>query len=135
MVGVFTSWNLTDSTSRGLFNQTVSWLQHLLMAEPQRGPLFFSPSLPVSTVSSFLPSFIPLKYVPDIQSFHRAYSLVGVTDIRASLMTQKVKNPPAMPETQVQSSGEGNGNSLQYSCLKSSIDRGAWGREELNITE
>jgi len=60
---------------------------------------------------------------------------VGVTDIRASLMTQKVKKPPAMPETQVQSSGEGNGNSLQYSCLKSSIDRGAWGREELNITE
>jgi len=24
------------------------------------------------------------------------------------------------------SPGEGNGNSLQYSCLKNSIDRGAW---------
>ena len=24
------------------------------------------------------------------------------------------------------SSGEGNGNSLQYSCLESSTDRGAW---------
>ena len=34
---------------------------------------------------------------------------------------------------------EGNGNSLQYSCLKNSMDRGAWwatvhGVEELNRT-
>ena len=25
------------------------------------------------------------------------------------------------------SSGEGNGNPLQYSCLENSMDRGAWG--------
>ena len=37
--------------------------------------------------------------------------------------------------------GEGNGNPLQYSCLKNSVDRGAWqatvhgGRKELDITE
>ena len=24
------------------------------------------------------------------------------------------------------STGEGNGNSLQYSCLENSVDRGAW---------
>ena len=35
--------------------------------------------------------------------------------------------------------GEGNGNSLQYSCLKKSMDRGAWwatvhGVEELDMT-
>ena len=35
--------------------------------------------------------------------------------------------------------GEGNGNSLQYSCLKNSMDRGAWwatghGVEELDMT-
>ena len=47
-------------------------------------------------------------------------------------MVQMVKNLPAMPETQVLSlgwvraSGEGNGNPLQYSCLKNSMDRGAW---------
>ena len=41
-------------------------------------------------------------------------------------------NPPAMQETQVQSLGqedssaEGNGNLLQYSCLQNSIDSGAW---------
>ena len=29
------------------------------------------------------------------------------------------------------SSGEGNGNLLQYSCLENSIDRGAWRATEL----
>ena len=47
-------------------------------------------------------------------------------------MAQMVKNLPAMPETQLLSlgwgrySGEGNGNPLQYSCLKNSMDRRAW---------
>ena len=43
-----------------------------------------------------------------------------------------VKNLPAMQETQVQSlgdqddpPGERNGNPVQYSCLKYSMDRGA----------
>ena len=46
-----------------------------------------------------------------------------------------VKNPPAnagdigdkgmIPE-QRRSSGEGNGKTLQYSCLEKPIDRGAW---------
>ena len=46
-----------------------------------------------------------------------------------------VKNPPAnigdlrvmgsIPESG-RSPGEGNGNSLQYSCLENPIDRGAW---------
>ena len=43
-----------------------------------------------------------------------------------------VKNPPAnagdpgsFPGSG-RSSGEGNGNPLQYSCLESSMDRGAW---------
>ena len=50
----------------------------------------------------------------------------------ASLVAQTVKNLPAMWETQIRSvgqgraPGEGNGNPLQYSCLKNSIDRGAW---------
>ena len=42
-----------------------------------------------------------------------------------------VKNLPAMQETQVRSlgrkdPGEANGNQLQCSCLKNSMDRGAW---------
>ena len=38
------------------------------------------------------------------------------------------------------SPGEGNGNSLQYSCLENPVDQGAWwaavhGRKELGTTE
>ena len=33
------------------------------------------------------------------------------------------------------SPGEGNAKPIQYSCLKSSTDRGAWGRKELDTTE
>ena len=48
-------------------------------------------------------------------------------------MAQRVKNLPAMQQKQelwVQSLGQEdpraeNGNALQYSCLKNSIDRGA----------
>ena len=50
-------------------------------------------------------------------------------------MAQWVKNPPAMQETQEtrvrslgqqDSPGEGIGNPLQYSCLKTPADRGVW---------
>ena len=43
-----------------------------------------------------------------------------------------IKNLPAVQETEVQSLGweessaEGNGNPLQYSCLENPMDRGAW---------
>ena len=38
-----------------------------------------------------------------------------------------VKNPPAMKETWVRKiPGEGNGNPLQYSCLKNPMGKGAW---------
>ena len=51
-------------------------------------------------------------------------------------MAQLVKNPPARAEDArdvglIPGSGgspeTGNGNSLQYSCLENSLDRGAWG--------
>ena len=47
-------------------------------------------------------------------------------------MAQMVKRLPTMQETWVQflgqekSPGEGNGNLLQYSCLKNPEDGGAW---------
>ena len=50
----------------------------------------------------------------------------------ASLVAQKVKNPPAkrvdlgsIPEL-VRSPGGGHGNPLQYSCLENSMNRGGW---------
>ena len=42
----------------------------------------------------------------------------------ASLVSQMAKNLPAMWETR--STGKGNGNPLQYSCLENSMDIGAW---------
>ena len=50
----------------------------------------------------------------------------------AFLVGQMVKSLPAIQETWVQYLGwedpprEGNGDPLQYSCLESSMDRGAW---------
>ena len=58
--------------------------------------------------------------------------------VRASLVAQLVKNPPAMQETAYnagdpgltlgsgRSSGEGNGNPFQYFCLGNPMHRGAW---------
>ena len=49
-----------------------------------------------------------------------------------SLVTQMVKNLPAVQETRFQSLGQGdppgeeNGYPPQYSCLENSMDRGAW---------
>ena len=55
-----------------------------------------------------------------------------------------VKNPPAsgrdardmgsIPESG-RSPGEGNGNSLQYSCLGNPMDRGAWGATVHGVTK
>ena len=51
---------------------------------------------------------------------------------QASLMTQTVKNPPAMRETWVQSLGwedpleEDMAAPLQYSSLENSVDGGSW---------
>ena len=64
----------------------------------------------------------------------------------ASLVTQRVKNLPAMQETWVQflgwedSLGEGNSYPLQYSGLENSMDRGSWqatvhGGTESDMTE
>ena len=47
-------------------------------------------------------------------------------------MAQRLKRLPAMREIRVRSlgredsSGEGNGNPLQYSCLENPTDGGAW---------
>ena len=48
------------------------------------------------------------------------------------------EKPPANAEGKAlipgsgRSSGEGNGNPLQYSCLKSLTDRGAWGLQSMD---
>ena len=61
-------------------------------------------------------------------SFQSRYRLRAMDFTGGSVL----KNPPAnagdtvlVPESG-RSPGEGNGNSLQYSCLENSVDRGAW---------
>ena len=55
----------------------------------------------------------------------------GLDAERASLVSQTVKNLPAVQEIPGsipgfgRSPGEGNDNSLQYSCLENPMDRGA----------
>ena len=50
--------------------------------------------------------------------------------LRASLVAQMVKNPATRDPGSIlglgRSRGGGNSNSLQYSCLENSMDRGAW---------
>ena len=61
--------------------------------------------------------------------------------VGASLVAQKVKksacnagDPGSIPESG-RSPGDGNGYSFQYSCLKNSIDRGAWQAAVHGVTE
>jgi len=72
----------------------------------------------------------PQMWIELIQSIH--FDLNFCLKLRAFLVAQTVKNLPAVWETPGlipglgRSSGEGNGNPLQYSCLENSMDRGAW---------
>ena len=59
----------------------------------------------------------------------------ATSDLRASLIAQSVKNPPAnagdiRDPSSIPGSGSspggGNSNPLQYSCLENPMDRGAW---------
>ena len=66
------------------------------------------------------------------------YLYKSIISIWSSLVTQTVKNLPAMQETTCsagdtglipgsgRSLGEGNGNPFQYSCPENSMDRRAW---------
>ena len=59
---------------------------------------------------------------------------------RASLVSQLVRNLPAVQETLDsipglgRSPGEGNGTPLQYSCLGNPMDGGAWGATVHGVT-
>ena len=58
-----------------------------------------------------------------------------------SLVAQRLKRLPAMWGTWIRSlgredsPGEGDGNSLQYSCLENPMDRGAWWATVHRVTE
>ena len=68
-----------------------------------------------------------------MQSFVKSTQFVGFIYTLSFPHGSVVRNPPANAGDVVsisgleRSSGEGNGNSLQYSCLGNPMDRGAWG--------
>ena len=67
----------------------------------------------------------------------REISFVGGSDGKESCCS--AGDPSSIPGSG-RSPGEGNGNSLQYSCLENPMDRGAagyspWGRRESDTTE
>ena len=62
----------------------------------------------------------------------RVLVINGIKVVLEFKVAQRVKNLPAMPGDlglipgSGRSSGEGNGYTLQYSCLENSMARGAW---------
>ena len=57
------------------------------------------------------------------QELQKGYECTGGSDGKVS--AYDVGDPGLIPGTG-RSSGEGNGNPLQYSCLENPMDRGMW---------
>ena len=80
--------------------------------------------LSVLWLNLFLPQFSYLYNGGCYNSLHDfLICFPGVTDGKAS--AYNVGDPDSIPGSE-RSPGEGNGNPLQYSCLKNSMDGGAW---------
>ena len=69
------------------------------------------------------------------------YSLPFFLGFPGGSEVKKKKNPPAKQEIRIQSLGqedpprEGNGNLLQYICLRNPMDREPWGAIVHGVTE
>ena len=100
-------------------------------------PVFFFFFLGSHSKSSCLISLSSLCHMRNPGASSQAPFLLGAVNITwlhhtqiiirpmASLVVQMIKNLPAVQETQgLRSPRGGNGNSLQYSCLENSMDRG-----------
>ena len=103
-----------------------SQLVHLVLQRSEGTHLLQGPPCPLGTRSWFLGRGRNFVFMIKYEYAHgtevdNLYKCPG-----ASLVTQTVKNPPAMREAQVRSlgwedpPGGGNGNPLQYSCLEKS---------------
>ena len=88
----------------------------------------------ISSLYEILSSVYKVISVIPYYDVYNMYTIIHyIIDVnRASLVAQMVKNLPEMQETWVWSLWSGgsprewNDNSLQYSCLENSMDRGPW---------
>ena len=95
-------------------------------------------------VQWFSPSFIPDMHFPSykVAEIHATEFIFPLLALWGFPSGPLVKNLPASQETWVQflvqedrSSGEGNDNPLQYSCLGNPMDRGAWQARVHGVTK
>ena len=90
-----------------------------------------------STIFHFLVHFIFTRLdSQQINNLNRSkqkmQSFPGASEGKASACN--VADPGSIPESR-RSTGEGNGNPLQYSCLENSMDGGAWWAEVHEVTK
>ena len=62
-------------------------------------------------------------WIPVINTYHNCIIVPGGSEVKAS--ASNVGDPGLIPESG-RSPGEGNGNSLQCSCLENPMDRDTW---------
>ena len=140
------SWSMIFPRRCRKHNPLASWkLRNLSVTITFWKPLFFSfshfyppvtsrvllPSIPEGIAISLpAPTFppkrsqLPLSFsLSTSQNWWKAQSFPGGSDSKAS--ARNLGDPGSIPGSG-RSPGEGNGNPLQYSCLKNSTDWGAW---------
>ena len=66
---------------------------------------------------------IPYDYTVEVTNRFKGLDLIGGSDGKASVYN--AGDPGSIPGLG-RSTGEGNGNPLQYYCLENLMDRGAW---------
>ena len=89
--------------------------------------------LPKSTVNTRNFRIMSKKPVTEYPSrFNLSLGFLGGSDGKESACN--AGDPSSIPGSG-RSPGEGNGNSLQYSCLENSMDRGVWRATVHGVTE
>ena len=123
LVYVFNSY--VSPTHLALWSPCIFALNPLIAEDPELSPQCVLPLRPE-------PSASPAVEFPFLSYFTNSYA------VAVNCSAGVVGDAGSIPGSR-RSPGVGNGNPLQYSCLKNLMDRGAWwppqGRKELDATE
>ena len=126
-VSIFLHVQVSMPTEIDGCRQRIQWFQHLFTSQ-NRLAWFLAPE---SFLCFLIGSSIYFKGFFNMESI--ILHILWMSSLSwSSLVAQTIKSLPAIQEIWVRSlgwedsPGEGNGNSLQYSCLENSMGRGAW---------